>query len=115
MTWFNGVRMCVRMCEALGAIPQHHKPEQADLREVVLTLTRLLGPISLELKQQSQPQSGMMQLNGQSVSQDWMYNLHGSWAEGQLRMGSRSSHDASEFEELEPVRVRVWVTVSARG
>lgn len=44
-----------------------------------------------------------------------MYNLRGSWAEGQLGMGSRSSHDASEFEELEPVRVRVWVTVSVRG
>lgn len=52
------------MCEALGAIPQHHKPEQADLREVVLTLARLLGPISLELEQQSQPQSGLLQLNG---------------------------------------------------
>lgn len=51
------------MCEALGAIPQHHKPEQADLREVVLTLARLLGPISLELEQQSQPQSGLLQLN----------------------------------------------------
>ena len=67
MTWFNGVRTCVRICEALGVIPQHHKPEQADLREVVLTLTRLLGPISLELEQQSQPQSGLMPLNGQSA------------------------------------------------
>lgn len=51
----------------------------------------------------------------ESVSQDWVYNLHGSWAEGQLGMGSRPSHDASEFEELEPVRVRIWVTVSVKG
>lgn len=54
----------VSVCEALGSIPQHHKRKQANLRDVALIRVRLLGSISLETEQQSQPQSGLMHLDG---------------------------------------------------